>query len=361
MIIRCGRLLRSRPCQRLLLIAVFVLTPLIVYLMLITGGSGSDNLLRLRRYRDQQQQTLAPRIGRCSHGERTAWARAWNLTERNHRDLLDDRFTIALSTFHRPKELHNTLNILLANKIPSLLEIVVIWNNLDEALPASFVSQHGVNVRYRKPTRDSLNEKLWNDPSYCTRAILLSDDDVFYRPADLTFVFDMWRRFGRARVTGALARCARVDAAGRWEYSQCHPGGKYALVLTNLAFVDVSVLDAYNSDFDPVQEMRRYVDESRNCEDIALNFVAAARPTTPDSRATSVSGPLLVRGSGQYVNLDPSSGISRRRGHLATRSECLNRFASAFGCMPLVDEVARIEFGVKHNVWYKTLADRLLR
>ncbi|KAM0666664.1 hypothetical protein ACQRIU_004519 [Beauveria bassiana] len=330
MIIRCGRLLRSRPCQRLLLIAVFVLTPLVVYMMLVTGGSGSDNLLR--RYRDQQQQALAPRIGRCSHGERTAWARAWNLTERNHRDLLDDRFTIALSTFHRPKELHNTLDILLANKIPSLLEIVVIWNNLDEALPASFVSQHGVNVRYRKPTRDSLNEKLWNDPSYRTRAILLSDDDVFYRPADLTFVFDMWRRFGRARVTGALARCARVDAAGHWEYSQCHPGGKYALVLTNLAFVDVSVLDAYNSDFDPVQEMRRYVDESRNCEDIALNFVAAARPTTPDSRATSVSGPLLVRGSGH-----------------------------AFGCMPLVDEVARIEFGVKHNVWYKTLADRLLR
>ncbi|KAM3450639.1 hypothetical protein MY3296_005910 [Beauveria thailandica] len=359
MLIRCGRLLRSRPGQRLLLISVFVLTPLIVYLMLVTGGSGPDNLLR--RYRDHQQQVVAPRIGRCSHGERTAWARAWNLTERNHRDLLDDRFTVALSTFHRPKELHNTLDILLGTKIPSLLEIVVIWNNLDEPLPESFVSRHGVNVRYRKPHRDSLNEKLWNDPSYRTRAILLSDDDVFYRPTDLTFVFDMWRRFGRARVTGALARCARVDADGHWEYSLCQPGGKYALVLTNLAFVDVSVLDAYNSDFGPVQEMRKYVDQSLNCEDIALNFVAAARPTTPDSRATSVSGPLLVRGSGQYVNLDPSSGISRKRGHLAARSECLNRFANAFGCMPLVDEVARIEFGVKHNVWYKTLADRLLR
>lgn len=39
--------------------------------------------------------------------------------------------------------------------------------------------------------------------------------------------------------------------------------------------------------------------------------------------------------------------------------ECLNRFSQAFGCMPLVDEVARIEYGFKHNAWYKSLADKL--
>lgn len=194
--------------------------------------------------------------------------------------------------------------------------------------------------------------------------MLLSDDDVFYRPADLEFVFQTWRRFGRDRVTGALARCARVSPSGSWEYTFCEgTAGRYAMVLTNLAFVDVDLLDAYNVEgFPPVDAMRGHVDAHMNCEDIALNFVAAARATNPDSRADGgggQAGALLVRGSNQYVNLDPSGGISMQGGHMEARSECLNVFAEAFGCMPLVDEVARIEFGVKHNVWYRTLLDMI--
>lgn len=264
-----------------------------------------------------------------------------------------------MSTFHRPRELQRTLDVLLATKIPSLLEIVIIWNNLDIPPPVAFISTHGVAVRYRTPPRDSLNAKFWNDPSYRTRAVLLSDDDVFYRPRDLEFVFSMWRRFGRAqRITGALARCARVSPAGAWQYTFCSAGAPYALVLTNLAFVDVELLDAYHSPFAPVKNMRAYVDEHFNCEDIALNFVAAARGGGGVD-AAEAGGPLLVRGAEQYVNLDPSGGISRQTGHMLARSACLNRFAEAFGCMPLVDEVARIEYGVKHNVWYKSIADRL--
>lgn len=262
-----------------------------------------------------------------------------------------------MSTFHRPRELNRTLSILLDNKIPSLLEIVIIWNNFDEVIPAPFTSSYGVHVRYRKPPRDSLNEKLWNDPAYRTRAVLLSDDDVFFRPPDLEFVFQTWRRFGRERVMGALARCARVSPDGSWDYNFCRRGQRYAMVLTNLAFVDVAMLDAYFADFAPVNDMRAYVDEHFNCEDIALNFVAAARSLAGSSGDTALGGALLVRGSEQYVNFDPSGGISRQSGHIAARSGCLNRFAKAFGCMPLIDEEARIEYGVKHNVWYKTVAD----
>ncbi|TQV95632.1 hypothetical protein V2A60_000817 [Cordyceps javanica] len=356
MVNQCGLLSFSRPCRGLSLIGVVVAFPLVVYILLVAASGGRGSALHL--YRDEQH-VFTPQVGRCSHGERIAWAKTWNLTEGNHRDLLDDRFTIALSTVNKTKELRRTLDMLLSNRIPSLLEVVVIWNNHDEDMPKNYVSSHSVEVRYRKPSRNSPNEKLWNDPSYRTRAVLLSNDDVFYRPGDLEFVFDMWRRFGRDRVTGAIARCARIDPAGRWEYSLCRPGGRYAMVLTNLAFVDVSVLDAYNSEFGPIQKMRDHVDKSLNCEDIALNFVAAARLTVPDSRGVSMGGPLLVRGSEQYVNLDPLAGLRHLRGNSEARSECLNRFAEAFGCMPLVDEVARIEYGVKHNASYKALANKL--
>lgn len=256
-----------------------------------------------------------------------------------------------MSTFHRPKELHRTLDTLLSAKIPSLLEIVVIWNNFDENEPDSFVSEYGVSVRYRKPTRDSLNEKLWPDPTYRTKAILLTDDDVFYRPEDLEFVFQMWRKFGKDRMTGALARCVSALPSGEWDYNFCSQREHedvYSIVLTNLAFTHIAFLDYYFSDDPAVTKIRKYVDDAFNCEDIGLNFVASM---------LTGSGPLLVRGRHQYVNLDPSGGISRKPGHMEARSKCLNVFSEAFQCMPLVNETGRIEHGVKHNVWYKSLWD----
>ncbi|KAK5991716.1 Exostosin-3-like protein [Cladobotryum mycophilum] len=246
-------------------------------------------------------------------------------------DLLDDKFTIALSTFHRPKELKRTLNILLKNPRATPQNM---------AFPSATESP-----------RDSLNEKLWPDSKYRTKAILLSDDDVFYRPEDLEFVFHMWRKFGKDRLTGALGRCASLTRNGEWNYNFCSQREHedvYALILTNLAFTHISFLDYYFSDDPAVTKIRDYVDKTFNCEDIALNFVASM---------LTGSGPLLVRGRHQYVNLDPAGGISRQSGHMEARSKCLNVFADAFQCMPLMNETGRIEHGLKHNVWYKSLWD----
>jgi hypothetical protein len=261
--------------------------------------------------------------------------------------------SIVVSTFHRPKELKRTLDTLSALPIPSLHEIVVIWNNFDDETPATYTTEHGVRVRYRKPTRDSLNEKLWPDPTYETQGILLSDDDVYYRPHDLEFVFQSWRKFGQERMTGALSRCTKLNSDGTWLYDFCALTGEepYSLVLTNLAFTHIGFLDHYFSDDPTIKKIRDSVDKKFNCEDIALNFV---------SSILTGAGPLLVRGQDQYVNVNPSVGISQQSGHLDQRSGCINEFAEAFQCMPLMDEEARIERGHRHNRWYKTLWDRLL-
>ncbi|OTA05918.1 a-N-acetylhexosaminyltransferase [Trichoderma parareesei] len=304
-----------------------------------------------------QSTGAGPRYPLCSNqtSANVTWpSQSWRAAaESKYGGLLEDKFTIAMSTFHRPRELHRTLTALLAAKIPSLHEIVIIWNNFDEKTPDPFVSQHGVPVRYRKPTRDSLNEKLWPDPEYRTQAILLSDDDVYYRPDDLEFVFQMWRKFGKDRMTGALARCATALPSGAWDYNFCSQKAHqdvYSMVLTNLAFTHIAFLDYYFSDDPAVTKIREYVDEAFNCEDIGLNFVMSM---------LTGSGPLLVRGSSQYINLDPSGGISRQTGHMQARSKCLNVFAEAFQCMPLVNETGRIEHGVKHNVWYKSVWNRI--
>jgi hypothetical protein len=246
---------------------------------------------------------------------------------------------IAISTYHRPKELNDTIIALTTTKIPSLLEIVVVWNNIGEAPPESYLSEHGVKVRYRASAKNSLNQKFKvDDPAYKTRAILLSDDDVHFQPSDLEFAFQMWLEFGRNRVTGALARCCSLSSATKaWDYNFCEHGETYNLVLTNLAFVDISFLEYYSSEDAQMVQIREYIDKVFNCEDLALNMVVSM---------LTCSGPLLVRGSEPHVNYDPQAGLSRNPSHMETRTKCLNEFSKILGSMPLVDETGRAVRGL---------------
>ena len=247
--------------------------------------------------------------------------------------------SISMLTYRRPKELNHTLTVLLEEKIPSLHEIVVVWGDLEAELPMNFESKHGVPVRFRMSLKDSLNEKLRPDPDFKTQAILLTDEDVYYRPKDLEFVFQTWRKFGRVRLTGALARCSDIDAQGNYNYNFCSRKERdvYSMILTNLCFSHISFMDYYWSKDTTMAKIRDYVDEVFNCEDIALNYVQGL---------LTGQGPLLVNGQERYVNLNPPKGISTKPGHLKARSKCLNDFAKMFECMPLVDETAHIQKGV---------------
>lgn len=224
--------------------------------------------------------------------------------------------------------------------IPSLLEIVVVWNDLEAKPPSDYTSPLGIPVRFRASTRNSLNEKLLPDSTFRTQAILLSDDDVYYHPQDLEFAFQSWRKFGRNRLTGALARCSRMDKNGNWKYTFCSnddEDSSYSMIITNLAFSHISFLDYYSSDDEMMNEIREYVDHGFNCEDIAMNYLHLY---------LTGEGPLLIQGREKYVKYMPSKGISTKKGHLQARSKCLNDFVDIFNTMPLVDEAAYVHRGV---------------
>lgn len=216
----------------------------------------------------------------------------------------------------------------------------MVWNDLEDTPPRDYTSKHGVPVRYRKSKHNSLNEKLWPDPAYKTQAILLTDDDVYYEPDDLEFVFQSWRKFGKHRMVGALPRCAELGDDGEWKYTFCpkndHGKQAYDMILTNLSFAHIALLEYYSSDDENMKKVRKYIDEHFNCEDIAMNHVTGL---------LTGEGPLLVRGREAYHNMEPSKGISTKPGHLQARSQCINDFAEIFGCMALVKEEGYIGFG----------------
>ncbi|PCD21243.1 hypothetical protein FGRA07_11739 [Fusarium graminearum] len=255
---------------------------------------------------------LLSRRATCSSTKQRGRQDIWEKAKAKYSNLSDDKFTITMLTYRRPKELNHTLSALLEEKIPSLYEIIIVWGDLEAEPPMNFESRHKVPVRFRVALEDSLNEKLRPDPDFKTQAILLTDDDVYYQPKDLEFVFQAWRKFGRDRLTGALARCSDIAADGNYKYTFC--SGKerdnYSMVLTNLSFTHVSFMDYYWSDDSTMTKVRDYVNSVFNCEDIALNYVQGL---------LTGHGPLLVNGREKYVNLAPPKGISTRPGHVEAR------------------------------------------
>ncbi|QUC22442.1 uncharacterized protein UV8b_06683 [Ustilaginoidea virens] len=277
-------------------------------------------------------------IPKC--GAFTGSDQIWEESQLRYRHLRDDKFTIAMQTYRRPKELNETLRALLDEEIPSLAEVVVVWNDVESPPPGNFKSRHGVPVRYRQSPENSLNQKLWPDPAYETQAIFLSDDDIHYKPKDLEFVFQAWRKFGRRRMTGGFTRCAVQEANGRWKYSFCSADqgqDYYNLILSGLAFAHISFMDYYSSQDEIPKRIRAYVDQHFNCEDIAMNYLVSL---------LTGEGPLLVKGKDAYVSFVPANGISTRPGHIEARSQCLNDYNELFKCMPLINETVHIEPGV---------------
>lgn len=204
--------------------------------------------------------------------------------------------------------------------------------------PPNYKSKHGIPVRYRRSAANSLNQKLWPDPEYKTQAIFLSDDDIYFKPKDLEFVFQSWRKFGRRRMTGGFTRCTAQEADGKWKYSFCSEDDEsYSMILTNLAFVHISFLGYYSSHDDIPTKIRAYVDEHFNCEDIAMNYLISL---------LTGEGPLLVKGYEPYVSFVPKIGISSRPGHVEARSQCIVDFNEMFQCMPLISENAHVEPGL---------------
>lgn len=194
-------------------------------------------------------------------------------------------------------------------------------------------------VRFRTSPLNSLNVRFLPDPAYQTQAILSHDDDVWYSPSDLEFAFQSWRQLGRYRVTGALPRCySRDGKTNKLSYHPCRKGSDwYALVLTNLAFVHISLMDYYSSPEAIPTLVRQHVDSKFNCEDIGMNYVASM---------LTCSGPLHVQGLERYQNQDPKEGISRGGGHQGKRNGCLNYFEEVVGFLPLVRQMGSVKRGM---------------
>ncbi|KAG4421872.1 hypothetical protein IFR04_004984 [Cadophora malorum] len=235
------------------------------------------------------------------------------------------RWTITIGTYKRPKELNNTIKILLSEPIPSLQEIVIINNDLNDTLPEDYVSPLGVPVRHRMSEVNSMNNRLTPDPLLKTQAVFSSDDDVYFTPSDLEWGFQIWRNYGQNRIVGAHGRCV---GGGQESY--------YQMVLVGLAFIHVKFMGFYASAHPIAVQARNLVDETFNCDDLAMNYIMSM---------LTCQGPLQLRGQKPWHDLGSPDGISHKSDHQQTRDRCLRSFEDWMGGSPLVNVTGHMRRG----------------
>ncbi|KAH9223136.1 glycosyl transferase family 64 domain-containing protein [Leptodontidium sp. 2 PMI_412] len=261
--------------------------------------------------------------------------------EEKYSSLRDDKFTITIGTYKRPKELNKTISVLLSAPIPSLHELVIIQNDLNATLPEDYVSPLGVPVRYVMSEVNSMNNRLTPDPLIQTQAIFSSDDDVYFQPSDLEWGFHTWRNFGRDRIVGAHGRCVGINEAGEtWYKSKCSTDGGeesyYQMVLVGLAFIHIKFMGFYASAHPLAVQVRDLVDETFNCDDLAMNYVVSM---------LTCQGPLLLRGQKPWMDQGSPEGISHKSDHQKKRDYCLRRMEDWMSGSPLVNVTGHMRKG----------------
>ncbi|XP_067218040.1 exostosin-like 2 [Chanodichthys erythropterus] len=252
-----------------------------------------------------------------------------------------DSFTIIMQTYNRTDILLRLLNHYQA--VPNLQCIIIVWNNPGEPPPRKLwdaLGPHPVPVFFKEQSVNRMRNRLQPHPEIKTDAVLMLDDDTLVSVPDISFAFSVWKQFPD-QIVGFVPRKHVTTASGVYSYGSFElqdpdkgGGDSYSMILVGAAFFHRRFLKLFQ---DQPGEVHTLVDETQNCDDIAMNFAVA-------HQLSLVSG--LKRPSGVFVkpvdmrNLEKEAssgyvGMWHRAEHMLQRSYCLNKLTQIYGEMPL--------------------------
>lgn len=268
---------------------------------------------------------------------------------------LQDSFTLIMQTFNRTDLLLKILNHYQA--MPQLHCVIVIWNNVGQDPPQELwesLGPHPVPVIFKKQTANLMRNRLQNFPDIKTEAVLMMDDDTLVSAYDVSFAFSVWQLFP-SQIVGFVPRKHVASPSGIFSYGSFElqapdtgRGDKYSMILIGAAFFHKDYLRLFQELPHPILEM---IDQTQNCDDIAMNFLVANH--------TGTSSGVLVKAI-DMRNLEKDAGTGytgmwHRAEHLLQRSYCLNKLTGIYGKMPLVYSSIMIsQFGFPNYANHKS-------
>ena len=260
--------------------------------------------------------------------------------------LINDKYTVLLLTYKRDATLRATLREISDDYTPSLHKIIIIWQDSLREPPADLaqtISSFKVPVLLRRSTTNSLNNRFLPDKHIETAAVMSRDDDLSFGKEDVEFQFRQWYANGRDQAVGTTPREVMPSerVPGKWVYRMKNLR-KYQIILMNAGFFHKRFLDVYWSTDAAAENVRNFVEQGRNCEDIAMNFFIANTTKLP---------PLLVE-TKEPRRYYRQAGISDDPQHFQIRANCYDVFANRFRFhLPSSTEAIRRHRGEIRDWW----------
>ncbi|XP_004699283.2 exostosin-like 2 [Echinops telfairi] len=246
-----------------------------------------------------------------------------------------DAFTLIMQTYNRTDLLLRLLNHYQA--IPHLHKVIVVWNNIGEKAPEELwnsLGPHPVPVIFKLQTANRMRNRLQVFPELETSAVLMVDDDMLISAQDLLFAFSVWQQFPD-QIVGFVPRKHVSTASGIYSYGGfelqipgLQNGDQYSMVLIGASFFNSKYLELFQKQPATVHAL---LDETQNCDDIAINFIIAKHTGKPSG--------IFVKPENMF-NLEKEttsgySGMWHRAEHFVQRSYCVNKLVKIYTSMPL--------------------------
>ncbi|XP_052010268.1 exostosin-2 [Xyrauchen texanus] len=234
-------------------------------------------------------------------------------------------FTAVVLTYDRIESLFRVITEI--SKVPSLGKLLVVWNNQNKSPPEeSLWPKVAVPLKVVRTKENKLSNRFFPFDEIETEAVLAIDDDIIMLTSDeLQFGYEVWREFPD-RLVGYPGRLHLWDhEMGKWKY-ESEWTNEVSMVLTGAAFYHKYFNYLYT--YKMPGDIKNWVDAHMNCEDIAMNFLVA-----------NITGKAPIKVTPRKKFKCPEctaiDGLSLDQTHMVERSECINKFASVFGTMPL--------------------------
>lgn len=234
-------------------------------------------------------------------------------------------FTAVILTYDRLESLFEVIHQVA--KVPSLAKILVVWNNQEKAPPQmSAWPVTGKQLKVVQTPHNRLSNRFFPYDEIETECILALDDDIVMLTADeLEFGYEVWREFSD-RLVGFPSRVHLLEnGTGKWRY-ESEWTNAISMVLTGAAFYHKYFSYLYT--YSMPGNIKSWVDDHMNCEDIAMNFLVANVTGKAPIKVT----PRKKFKCPECVNTEM---LSADITHMVERSECINQFTSLYEYMPL--------------------------
>ena len=205
------------------------------------------------------------------------------------------------------------------SSMSSVTYIKLLWEHM-EKFPEISVDFGHIDIQFDLvfSSRDDLSDRFHPLPQR-SGCVIIADDDIYVTEKIVNAAIKLWSTHP-SQIVGLFPRGHLVREQEYFYNAQPHVN--FSMVLTKFMVLDASFLEAYHKLL--TSDMKDFIRESRNCEDIGMNFVAANLTGMP---------PVYLE-DGSKIDFGSESGIWKRAGHSQVRSRCMNLFRELAPSLP---------------------------